>query len=103
MASIPELDGITHLLNLIAAPLALEVLDSLGRGVAMPDLLPGAPVEAIDAAVDYLRGAGCVAPACEPGGHRLILTPLGRRLFAAFERAAEFDQADGTDGTGVDA
>jgi hypothetical protein len=48
MASSPQLAGITRVLDLIAAPLALEVLDGLGRGRALSEISPpGTPPETL--------------------------------------------------------
>ena len=96
MASSPKLDDITRVLDLIAAPLALEVLDGLGHGIPMRDISPpGTPAGVLEEAVEYLRGVGAITIATEqPGGDQPALTPFGRRLFGAFQRASEFDQPD---------
>src|SRR6266545_344661 len=94
MASSPKLDDITRVLDLIAAPLALEVLDGLGRGIPMSDISPpDTPAGVLEEAVEYLRGVGAITIKTEQSGEP-TLTPFGRRLFGAFQRASEFDQPD---------
>lgn len=93
MASSPNLDDIARILDLIAAPLALEVLDGLGND-ALPEesVPPGTDAAVIDAAIESLRVAGAVTPArASSGSPSPALTPLGRRLLEAFQRASEID------------
>lgn len=93
MTSSPNLDDIRRVLDLIATPLALEVLDGLDRDIAPhqsapPDTEP----DVVDAAVDalYRVGAALSSPTASP-----TLTPRGRRLLAALRQASEMDHAPG--------
>lgn len=96
MASTPILDAITLVLDLIAAPLVLEVLEGLGRdlppGVAVP---PGSNPADVDAAVAHLVKVGAAVISTDlPTGPRPVLTARGRRLLDALERADTVDPED---------
>jgi hypothetical protein len=79
--------NINRALDLIGAPLVLEVLDALGHNEAIEAVAPpGTDPAAISAAVDRLRQAGAVQGAYgETGGDAPTLTALGRRLFDVLE------------------
>ena len=96
MASSPNLDDIRRILDLIAAPLALEVLDGLGNDIPPEESAPpGTDAAVIDAAIENLQAAGAVTlPRAAAGSPTLALTPLGRRLLAAFRQADEMDHPE---------
>lgn len=84
-----------RVLDLIGAPLTLEILDGLGHGVPPADAVPaGTDPSTIPEAVDHLRRFGAVrGPFPSTGDDTLSLTPLGRRLLTALEKAATLDDA----------
>jgi hypothetical protein len=87
MTSSPNLDDITKLLDLIAAPWALEVLDGLGKG-HQPSITAPAECDAatIEAAVNLLVAVGAIEelPGEDNAPHPVALTPAGDRLLRAF-------------------
>jgi len=80
-------------LELISAPLILEILDGLGRGTPPTGAVPlDTDPAAIASAVDQLRGFGAVCGSFpETDGDSLSLTALGQRLLAALEKADKLD------------
>ncbi|MBT8228011.1 MAG: hypothetical protein HKP61_13400 [Dactylosporangium sp.] len=84
---------VTRVLNLIATPLALEILDGLGCGRA-PDAT--APPETnptiIAEAIERLREVGAVT-VLDLERHTCELTPRGRRLLSALKRVSEAIEA----------
>jgi len=86
---------ISRVLDLIGAPLTLEILDGLGHGVTPEDAVPpDTDVAAIAEAVEHLRCFGAVdGPFPSTGDDVLSLTPLGRRLREALENADKFDDS----------
>jgi hypothetical protein len=95
MASSRKLDEITRILDLIAAPLALEILDGIGKGSTPQETAPpGTDPAVVAAAIESLRTAGVVVISPASGPRSPVLTPVGRRLLAAFERADDLDHQD---------
>ena len=93
MASSIDPDHITRILDVIATPLALELLDGLGRGATPQESVPaGTDAAALDAALAPLHAVGAIPTAQIPATEPTTLTPTGRRLLAAFRRADEIDQ-----------
>ncbi len=88
MASSWKLDDISRALDLIAAPMVLEILDGLGHGKAPNDVVPaGTDRAVVTAAIKRLCGIGAVTVTRpESGDDCIILTARGRRLFNAFQR-----------------
>lgn len=82
-------------LNLIGAPLTLEILDGLGHGIPPTDALPAdTDPTAIAEAVHQLRSFGAVRGSFpETDRDSLSLTPLGQRLLAALEKADAGDDS----------
>lgn len=93
MASPPNLDDIRRILDLIATPLALEVLDGLVDGIPPEASVPtGTTAVALDAAIASLRAAGAITgPQTSSDTRSPALTPLGHRLIAAFRHTGETD------------
>jgi len=94
MASSPNLDDIRRILDLIATPLALEVLHGLGDGTPPEESVPeGTNAAALDAAIASLRTAGAVLdPQASSDVQSPALTPLGHRLTAAIRQIGELDR-----------
>lgn len=85
--------NISRVLDLIGAPLTLEILDGLGHGVPPEDAVPpDTDAAAIAEAVEHLRRFGAVDGSF-PGTRdsALSLTRLGQRLLVALENADKFD------------
>lgn len=100
MASSPKFDDITRVLDLIAKPLVLEILDGLGQGLPLHGIpVSDAPGDLVDGAVEYLRSEGAVTFVGEvPDARHPVLTPLGRRLFGVLEQASQIGESGGTAG-----
>jgi hypothetical protein len=98
MASSWTLDDINRALDLIAAPMVLEVLDGLGHGKTAYEVAPaGTEPEVIAAAIEHLRGLGAVTTArSDSGDDHVALTAYGRRVFDAFERIDANGKISGT-------
>ena len=93
MASSIDPDHITRILDVIETPLALELLDGLGSGATPQESVPaGTDAAALDAAIAPLYAVGAIPAASIPTTEPVTLTPLGRRLLAAFQQAGETDQ-----------
>jgi len=80
-------------LKLIGAPLTLEILDGLGRGVPPTGAVPaGTDPSAIIEAVEHLRDFGVVRgpfPSIEDDA--LSLTAFGQRFLAMLEKIDKFE------------
>jgi DNA-binding transcriptional ArsR family regulator len=88
---------VTRVLDLIAAPLALEILDALGHDgtlevVVSETATPAAMAEAIA----RLRDLGAVT-ALDPERQVYELTPCGHRLLTALEQVSAAIEADQLD------
>ncbi len=85
--------NLSRVLDLIGAPLTLEILDGLGHGVTPEDAVPPeTDPAAIVEAVEHLRRFGAVhGPFPSAGDNVLLLTPLGLRLREALENADRFE------------
>jgi hypothetical protein len=85
-------------LRLIGAPLTLEILDGLGRGVPPTDAVPtGTDPRAITEAVDHLRDFGAVrGPFPSTGDDVLSLTVFGQRFLAVLERIDKLEDPAAT-------
>lgn len=81
--------NLSRVLDLIGAPLTLEILDGLGHDVPPDDAVPpDSDPAAIAEAVEHLRRFGAVhGPFPSTGDDVLSLTPLGQRLLNALENA----------------
>ena len=91
MTSSPNLDAIRLVLDLIAAPLVLEVLDGLDRKCTPQQTVPpGTDPAVVEAAIGFLRGVDAIAPAPQAD---LAVTPRGHRLLAALREVGETDRA----------
>jgi hypothetical protein len=84
--------NLSRVLDLIGAPLTLEILDGLGHGVAPNSAVPAdSDPAAITEAVEHLRRFGAVTgPFPTVNNDALLLTPLGQRLLEALEKAENF-------------
>lgn len=87
-----SLANLSRVLDLIGAPLTLEILDGLGHGVAPNNAVPeDSDLAAITEAVEHLRRFGAVTgPFPEASDDALSLTPLGQRLLDALEKAERY-------------
>ncbi len=85
-------------LNLIGAPLTLEILDGLGHGVQPTEAVPAdTDPAAIASAVDQLRSFGAIRGQFpDAGDNSVSLTPLGQRFLAALEKADTLDDPAAT-------
>jgi len=85
MAATWKLDHLNRALDLISAPLVLEILDGLGHGKTPDDVAPtGTDPATIHAAVEHLQQVGAVTTGDRE--HTPSLTAKGRRLLDVFER-----------------
>lgn len=84
--------NLSRALDLIGAPLTLEILDGLGHGVALENAIPaGSDPSMIIEAVEHLRRFGAVTGSFpNVTDNTLLLTPLGERLLEALEKAEKF-------------
>jgi hypothetical protein len=92
MASSPSLDDITRILDLIATPLALEVLDGLDRGRQPRASAPsGCDSAILQTALDALAMVGAITDKVggDPKSREVTLTPAGERLLHALRVADE--------------
>ncbi len=85
MAASWKQDDLNRALDLISAPLVLEVLDGLGHGKTPDEVAPaGTDPAIIHAAVEHLQRVGAVTAG--DNEHTPSLTAKGRRLLDVFER-----------------
>ncbi|MBT8223912.1 MAG: hypothetical protein HKP61_01090 [Dactylosporangium sp.] len=89
---------VTRLLDLIAAPLALEILDALGHDRTVDAAIPEGTAPAfVTEAIGRLDGIGALAE-LDPEQRLYELTPRGRRLLAALEQvSAAIEAEEGVD------
>jgi hypothetical protein len=99
MASSWTLDDINRALDLIAAPMVLEVLDGLGHGKTPYEVAPtGTDPAVVAAAIEHLRRIGAVTiTRPDLGSDHVVLTAHGRRVFDAFERIDANGEIGGID------
>jgi hypothetical protein len=84
--------NLCRVLDLIGAPLTLEILDGLAHGLTPDDAVPPHTDPAATAeAVEHLRRFGAVdGQFPSSNDDTLSLTPLGQRLFTALDNADRF-------------
>jgi hypothetical protein len=99
MASSWTPDDINRALDLIAAPMVLEILDGLGHDKTPYEVAPaGTDPAVVAAAIEHLRGIGVVTVTRPDSGEDSVtLTAHGRRVFDAFERIDANGEIGGVD------
>ena len=87
---------VTRVLDLLAKPLVLEILDGIGHG-REPDtvLPPGVHPTVLAEAIEYLWEIGGIT-ALDSARPTRELTPRGRRLLVALERVSAAMEAQET-------
>ena len=83
-------EQIRQVLDLIATPLALEIIDGAEQGIKPRDAVPhDADEDTVEAAIETLRRTGVITVETNddgpPSQRRVDLTSRGRRLLGAFE------------------